>query len=204
MQDNQYQKNIEFYSSLLDKYGVDPKSLNWGTEQSQEIRFKILAEISTLKDQHVLDVGCGLGDFYSWLVNNKKDALYHGIDVTPKMIEVASARFTDAKFDVGTIDNSDETRLYDFVFASGIFYLVENEPFSFMKRTISKMFSLCKKGIAFNSLSSWAEKKTNAEFYASPAETIDFCRSLSPFVVLRHDYHPADFTVYVYKEKQNL
>lgn len=202
MHKNLFDKNIEFYSNLLDKHGVDPKSLNWGSEQSQEKRFKVLAEIADLKNQSILDVGCGLGDFYQWLKVLKKDPIYHGIDITPKMIDTASLRFPGVRFDVGTIENvGDES--YDFLFASGIFYLVEVEPFSFMKKTISKMFLMSKKGIAFNSLSTWADSKTTGEFYASPSETLEFCKTLSPYVVLRHDYHPADFTVYIYKNRQN-
>ena len=71
-----------------------------------------------------------------------------------------------------------------------------------MKKTISRMFSVSKKGIAFNTLSQWADSKTGNEFYASPAETLEFCHTLSPYVVLRHDYHPADFTIFIYKNRQ--
>jgi Trans-aconitate methyltransferase len=203
MPDHHVEKNIEFYSSLLDKHGLNPQSLNWGSQQSQETRFKILAGIAELKNQSILDVGCGLGDFYNWLKVEEKDTVYHGIDITPKMIETASARFPGVRFDIGTVEDIVEDESYDFVFASGIFYLVENEPYSFMKKTILKMLSISKKGIAFNSLSAWADSKTKGEFYASPGETLEYCKTLSPYVVLRHDYHPADFTVYIYKNRIN-
>lgn len=199
MPNNQLKKNIEFYSALLEKNGLDPKSLNWGSAQSQILRFKVLSEIGELNNQSVLDVGCGLGDFYNWLKQQNKNTLYQGIDITPKMIENASSRFPELQFKLGSIENINEQ--FDFIFASGIFYLNDNNPFALMKKTISKMFSLSKKGIAFNSLSLWADTKTNGEFYASPAETLDFCHTLSPYVVLRHDYHPADFSVYIYKNK---
>jgi hypothetical protein len=29
--------------------------------------------------------------------------------------------------------------------------------------------------------------------------TLNSCRQLTPWVALRHDYHPRDFTVYLYK-----
>jgi hypothetical protein len=132
------------------------------------------------------------------------DIVYHGIDITPKMVELASSRFQTAKFEVGTIPQTEQKEAYDYVFASGIFYLVEDEPLLNMEQTIREMFARCKKGIAFNSLSSWAAQQTPGEFYASPADTIDFCKTLSPYVVLRHDYHLADFTVYIYKENPNL
>jgi hypothetical protein len=53
--------------------------------------------------------------------------------------------------------------------------------------------------VAFNSLSAWATDQEAGEFYADPLRVVDFCRRITPRVVLRHDYHPRDFTVYLYK-----
>jgi hypothetical protein len=53
--------------------------------------------------------------------------------------------------------------------------------------------------LAFNSLSNWANDQEANEFYADPVQVLNFCRELTPWVVLRHDYHPRDFTVYMYK-----
>jgi hypothetical protein len=39
------------------------------------------------------------------------------------------------------------------------------------------------------------------EFYADPVEIVRFCRSLTPWVVLRHDYLAHDFTVYLYRDR---
>ena len=55
--------------------------------------------------------------------------------------------------------------------------------------------------VAFNSLSSWANDKEKGEFYADPLEVLKFCKTLSPWVVLRHDYHSRDFTIFIYKER---
>ena len=204
MSDNSYQKNIDFYSGLLAEHGVHARSLNWGSEESQSKRFHILNEVGPLDKQSVLDLGCGLGDFYHWLKSKGKEVQYRGVDVTPGMIETAIARFPGVQFNIGSVDDIKASEPVDYAFASGIFYLVEKDPFAFMKDTISKMFSLSRKAISFNSLSDWATVKTNNEFYASPSETLEFCRSLSPYVTLRHDYHPADFTVYIYKSLPNL
>ena len=81
----------------------------------------------------------------------------------------------------------------------GIFFYRQDEPEEYMLNMIKAMFNRANKGIAFNSLSSWALTRTDGEFYASPSRIIDFCKQLTPSIVLRHDYHPADFTVYMYK-----
>ena len=90
-------------------------------------------------------------------------------------------------------------RTFDVVVANGIFYLLDEQPAPMMQHMIERMFSLAKKAVAFNSLSAWARDQEGGEFYADPLQTVEFCRRLTPWVVLRHDYHPRDFTVYLYK-----
>jgi len=68
-----------------------------------------------------------------------------------------------------------------------------------MKNLVERMFSLCTSAVAFNSLSAWCADKDEGEFYADPFRTVNFCRELTPWVSLRHDYHSRDFTVYLYK-----
>ena len=194
-----FNKNIDFYSDLIEKHNLDVKSLNWGSRESQEMRFDLFAQLDNLNQKSILDVGCGLGDFYNWLEKKNIQTNYKGIDITPKMIEKAKERFPNVNFEVKNILEELENQRYDYVFASGIFYLVEHQPFEFMKKMIQKMFEMAEKGIAFNSLSSWADQKHENEFYANPWEVVDFCHTLSRKVVLKHDYHPADFTIYLYK-----
>jgi len=194
------QKNIELYQSLLAEHGDSFRSLDWGSRESQIKRFEILADVGITEGDSVLDVGCGLADFNEWLQKNRPGVNYSGVDITPEMITRAKARFPDVDFsnatifDMGTPDGS-----FDYLVASGIFVFRKENPDFYLLSTIQKMFSLCKKGIAFNSLSLWASKKTNEEFYADPLKITNLVRTLTSRVVLRHDYHPADFTVYLYK-----
>jgi len=192
-------KNISFYTNLINKYGIDVRSLNWRSKESQELRFRILAEIGDLNGKSILDVGCGLGDFYEYLGKNNTSFQYKGIDITPKMIEVARKRFPETSFEVRDLLEDEVIERFDYVFASGIFYLVEDKPYDFMKKMIKKMFETARIGIAFNSLSAWADSQEKGEFYANPFEVIEFCRTLTSKMVFKHNYHPADFTIFLYK-----
>lgn len=197
---------VGHYSRLLGEHGVDVRSLDWGSAESQQQRFLVLSQIDPqLADRTVLDVGCGLGDFYVWLTRRGPGCRrYLGIDITPGMIDTAKQRFPGIQFSVGSSLEIDRLgkECIDYVFASGIFCLRKVEPFEFMKKTIRNMFMVCGRGVAFNSLSSWAPHKDAGEFYADPLETLEFCRTITPWVTLRHDYHPRDFTIYMFK-KQN-
>jgi SAM-dependent methyltransferase len=197
------ERNIRYYTELVEKYGADVQALDWGSEQSQRLRFQMLALVGNLDGSRVLDVGCGIGDFFGWLRDCGKSIEYTGVDITPRMIEVARQRFPDARFEVtNLLETRGEEACFDFVFSSGIFYLRRNEPFEYLKTMVSALYERCRQAVAFNSLSSWASSKAAGEFYADPLETVAFCRTLTPWVVLRHDYHPGDFTIYMYKREK--
>ena len=197
-------ENIKLYEKLLEKYGENYQSLDWGSQKSQFRRFEILADIGITKGDSVLDVGCGLSDFYTWLQDNIPGIKYYGIDITPSMIEKSSKKYPNIKFWKGSILDQDmKNQKFDFLFASGIFVFRKDNPISYMKKTIEKMFSLAIKGIAFNSLSTFASNKSLNEFYADPSEIFKFCKSIDKRVVLRHDYHKNDFTIYIHKEKKS-
>ena len=194
-------QTVRFFSNLAEMYGDDVRTLNWGSRASQARRFEVLAGIADLRGASVLDVGCGLGDFSQWLTDREVTVNYRGLDITPQLIELARARHPAATFDTGSVlDVRGAPGSVDFVFASGIFYLRKEKPFEFMQTAITRMFDICRRGVAFNSLSTWGAVGEAGEFRADPAATLEFCRGLSPRVALRHDYHPHDFTIYIYKD----
>ena len=194
------ERTILFYQALLEKHGDSFRALNWGSAESQRKRFQVLSDIGIKSGDKILDVGCGLADFNAWLVERVPGVNYSGIDITPSMVQAAQKRFPDEVITNNTIfDTEIGIDVFDYLVASGIFFLRKEEPLKHMESVVSAMFQKSVKGIAFNSLSAWASAKTEQEFYADPHEVIEFCKKLSPHIVLRHDYHPADFTVYVFK-----
>jgi hypothetical protein len=86
----------------------------------------------------------------------------------------------------------------DYVMSSGIFHLGDQ---AFMHRIIAAMYLASVKGVAFNSLSSWDDYHTQDEFFcADPLETLEFCRTLTAQILMRHDYLPHDFTIFLFKD----
>lgn len=193
-------RNINVYEALLAEHGQTYRALDWGSRESQHKRFEVLTDIGIAAGDRILDVGCGLADLNAWLIEHRPGVEYSGIDLTPGMVKSAQARFPNETISNQTVfDLTSPVESFDYLVASGIFFLRTVNPIQYMESTIEHMFKLAAKGIAFNSLSSWAQNKSSEEFYADPAEVIHFCKRMSPYVVLRHDYHPADFTVYLYR-----
>ena len=67
-------QNINFYEALLKKYGKSYKALNWGSLENQKKRFEVIADVGLKAGDSILDVGCGLSDFYGWI--RKKNTRY--------------------------------------------------------------------------------------------------------------------------------
>ena len=202
-------RNIDIYTGLAARYGHDVRSLDWASRESQEKRFAVLAGVGELNGRSLLDVGCGLGDFAAWCARQSIAPDYTGIDITPRMVELAQECLPARAFraaDLFSLPLPPEGRAWDYVVASGIFAKRQENPEGYLREAVARMFALCTTATAFNVLSTRAPSTASisdcSEYHADPVRTLDYCRSLTPRVVLRDDYHPRDFTVYLYKTQQ--
>jgi trans-aconitate methyltransferase len=194
------ERNIRIYSERVRRHGYDEKALGWGSRKSQARRFAVLSEVGSLNGSSVLDVGCGLGDLHAWMRRKRLRVRYTGVDITPGMVDKARARFPKTQFRLcDVLDGSQPVAAHDFVLSSGIFTHSGRSGIEFLQAMVRRMFALSKQALAFNCLSGWAEEKEHGEFHADPLRVLSFCQTLTPRVVLRHDYHPRDFTIYLYR-----
>lgn len=200
--DDAKKKNIEiaqvFFNEKVKEHGISYKSLDWGSPQGQRKRFEVIADIGIKSGDSVLDVGCGLADLYAFFSERGLDVEYTGIDVSEKMIEVAQERFPHLPLGRRLLDDF-QPESFDWVVASGIFYLNRIDPDLFLREYAEKMFSVCKKGSAFNCLSRTKTAVTSEEYRADPSEVLTMVRSFCNLTAVRHDYHDSDFTVYMRK-----
>lgn len=193
-------KLIERYNERLKKYGYDPRTLGW-LKGRQPIRFKILSEIGDLSNCSILDVGCGFGDLYGFLMKKGLTIEYTGVDINPNLIEIARNIYPHAQFEVKDFLEGNKGE-FDWVFSSGFFNFRLPDNKSFIRTMLKKMFEMCKKGIAADFLSSYVEFRNEDAYYTCPEDVFTFCRTLSRRVTLRHDYMPFEFCIYVYRNDQ--
>lgn len=190
----------EFYERRVAQFGVHPQALDWGNRASQETRFDVLVQIDDLAGCSVLDVGCGLADLFAFLESRKIATSYTGYDIASAVLNLARARFPDIELKLADLMAEDVTsRQFDFVFASGIFNLRPGGSYAYLNAMARRMYQVCRRGAAFNSLSSRSPQTEPDKFLADPAKVLEICLDITPKVVLRHDYMPHDFTVYLYK-----
>lgn len=189
---------MHYYAGRLRRFGYrDPRGLGWRSVESQQERFKVLAEVGNLHNRSVLDEGCGVGDFYPFLRDQFPNVEYLGIDVNPEAIEAAREKHPDAQFEL-TDFLEYEGEYVDFVLSSGaLTFRIENHE-EVYKDQIRKMYEMARIGVAFNVLDKEVILEDDEFVGYSPMEMYQFCRTLTSKIVLRHDYSDEDFTIYLY------
>lgn len=197
MNRNDQKRLTDFYKKAFEQYGNDPRSVHWGDEHNQEIRFEMLNNIAKLNNKSILDVGCGLGDMYKFFISRSIPVEYYGIDIVPAFIDRARERFPDAKFFCGDAETLDKE--YDYIIASGVLSFVVINSKEYYFGMIKKMFEHAREGLAFNMLNEIYHPADDTYFAYNIDEVVAYCKTLSTRVVLVDDYLPWDFTIYMYK-----
>lgn len=186
---------------MLARFGGNHNlSLGWRDRRSQLIRFDALMEIGDMNGYSTLEAGCGTGDLFNFLMDRYPDiSSYTGVDFIPEMIEEARERITSPKASFWPVSfMSTILPEADYVFASGSLNYASSEP-GYIYKAINHLFQLSRRGLGFNLLRFITHEGMLAAY--DPADIIDYCRTLSEIVVLKDDYDPEDFTVFVYRDK---
>lgn len=199
MKKNMYDSILNHYNQLFKKYGLNSKSLGW-LNGRQSIRFKVINEIGNLNNSTILDIGCGFGDFFSYLKFRKIKSKYYGVDINSDFIEIAKKIHPDGFFEVRDLQKKRISKRFDWGVAVGI----TNHAVTYLhlKNMLKEMFNLCRKGVAMDFISNYVDYKKKDIFYSSPEIMFKFAKTLTKRVILRHDYMPYEFCLYLYKNDQ--
>jgi SAM-dependent methyltransferase len=204
-----HEESKKLYESLLKEFGHSPQAVNWKNREAQYIRFEQLAKIvNTGLPFSINDLGCGLGDFGSYLAQMGRDFIYNGYDIVPGMIEGAKQKFgnrgSNISFDL--INDAADMKTADYTVESGIFNRrfdqTEGSYLSYILKTLQVMNEKSRLGFAFNALTKYSDKELMKEdlYYADPCFLFDYCKvNFSRNVALLHDYNLYDFTILVRK-----
>jgi SAM-dependent methyltransferase len=193
-----------YYSEKLRQFGATHQGVDWSTASSQELRFsRLLQVLDENDDGSLIDYGCGYGALLDYLGAIGRQVAYSGFDISETMIKAALARHAGVVHASFTADSS-QLAPADYVVASGIFNVkLGHTPeawWDYVFQTLAIMGSLCRRGFAFNMLTTHSDpdKQRDDLFYADPIRVFDICRQrFSPRVALLHDYPLYEFTTIV-------
>ena len=183
------------YSKYIEKYSKNqPECVGWldGSENAL-IRNQKIYEAGIDEKDSVLDVGCGVAHFHTYLTNQGWNGKYLGFDPNKKAIDVIDE---DINAMHGTIEDLDDTK-YDWVIANGVFILGLKEEHSF--RIIENMILHANKGIIFNMLQApYPDSQYEAYYPERIKEKLSLIDHSKIEIIEGYMGDDAEFTVYFY------
>jgi SAM-dependent methyltransferase len=188
------------YQKRIATDGTTFKSMNSGTEEKQRIRHAVHQSIIRTGNS-ILDVGCGIGQFYKSVRDRDPSVEYTGVDIVPEYIEHCKTSFPDAKFELRNIFEKGIGGEFDVIVASQVFNAryPNNDNLEILKLFLTTAFQHARVGVTVDMLTSYADFNQPELYYYSPEAIFQHAKSLSRLVALRHDYLPFEFTVQVLK-----
>jgi len=199
-----------YYEPLVGDDVPGFRTADWSDALAQQIRFAVLGDNVELTGRRLLDVGCGTGDLWAFLLDRDIATDYLGVDLVDKVIAEARRRHPDGRFETVDVfapcgfapESFDVFRpdtfapeSFDVVFSSGAFNLDLGNNREFLPFAIARLIELSREVTAFNLLHARASSMYSHCFYWQPAEVrkmlADFCGQ----VEIIDDYLMNDFTV---------
>ena len=192
------------YGERLKECGAEARGVFWRTNEGQRLRFEVLMGVvdEGAEGITVNDLGCGYGAFFDFLAELPvlQGGRFFGYDICEQMVDAARQRISDprASFTQSLV----AMRRADYSFVSGTFNMqLDVRPRAwekYVRASLQHLWSKTTRGLAFNMLSIYGNKRIADLFYADPRPYFDFCmRELSPNVTLLHDYPVQEWTLLV-------
>jgi|TARA_B110000196_G_scaffold314579_1_gene322942 SAM-dependent methyltransferase len=154
---------LQPYQDAVKTFGGTFDATLWQSKEGQLIRFEVFRAFVDFTNCSILDVGCGIGDFAQFLVDNKVafDSFY-GIDAMEEMIVTATNRSIECS-NFSTVDivtSLEEIPKAEWITCSGTLNAMGEE---LAIRTIDALFEQCNVGLAFNFLSDQSGRDPESE-----------------------------------------
>lgn len=194
---------LDRYTSAFSRYGHSEMSLGWGKKGRQAMRFEVLLSGFALEGKSVLELGAGFGDLARFVFERGASS-YTGIELTPALVAEGRRQFGgDSRFSLveGDVSAVKEFPGCDVVIISGLFNfkLQNRKNYAFIEQTLTKALTCCEVGVATNFVTDRVDYHDDLVFYASPERILEMAYRSTRRVVLRSDYMPFEFSVFLYR-----
>ena len=194
---------IQRYNSRYAEFGYSPKTLGWWTGK-QELRFEVLTSHYDFQGKSVLDIGCGFGDLNKTLRRKCSQYRYSGVDFNPTLIAKAKELYQEPwiSFQESEFLETSFAEPLDYAIESGIFNhkYAQRDNYEVIGDCMAKAIEVCRDGLAFDFNSDRRPDKREDIFYSSPERILSIAMEFSKNVILRHDYMPYEFAIFVFKD----
>jgi phospholipid N-methyltransferase len=179
MKDKDYIFLVDKYNKNFEKFGVSPSAVGWVSGKQKERYSKLFEGVGDFNS--VIDIGCGLGDLYKFIINQKgvEKLKYIGTEINQNFIKTCQEKYPEANFILQDNIIPSFKNKSDVVVMSGLFNTPLDSNDLFLKSLLDASFSLSKKYITFNFLSNDVDYKDNNLNYTSLGYVIEYCEKKS-------------------------
>jgi hypothetical protein len=194
---------VRRYQQRIAEHGATSASLNSGSEEKQAIRHRVHASALRGATPSILEIGCGLADFYKYLVQHQQDCSYQGYDIVPEYIAECRRVYPTAKFSLRNIFVDGIDGIYDTVVMSQVLNnrYQKSDNMQVMRRALEMAFQHTRVSVSVDMLSSYVDFRNPDLFYYSPEEIFRVAKAIATRVVIRHDYRAFEFCVHLLHER---
>ena len=191
---------VQRYQQRIAEHGPTFASLNSGSEEKQAIRQWVHASALRGNRPSILEVGCGLGDFYKYLIRHKRDCTYHGYDIVPEYIAECRREYSQTNFEVRNIFVDGIDGNYDTVVMSQVLNnrYQKSDNMQVMQRALELAFQHARISVSVDMLSTYVDFRNPDLFYYSPEDIFRLAKAIAPRVLIRHDYRAFEFCVQLF------
>lgn len=197
-----YNQIKNFYQKRYSRSNRSHKAVGWGSKKKQYERFKALIknfDQKLLKEESIVDFGCGLADLLPWLQEKGFEKNYIGVDIIEKFLKNNRKKFPEFKF-IDTESFLKKSQKYGFIMASGVFTLSWGQNHrKQVKDMIKRLYNKSHHGFSFNMISSFYPKTKTNHYYFNPLKIGEFCKSITKKLIIDCSYLPEDFTITLFK-----
>lgn len=193
---------IKRYQQRIAEHGTTFASLNSGSEAKQNIRHEVHASALLGPNPSILEIGCGLGDFYKYLCQRKRDCSYHGYDIVPEYVERCRQLFPESTFEYRNVFRDGIEGIYDTIVMSQVLNnrYQRSDNVQVMKRAIELSFEHTRISVSVDMISSYVDFQNPDLFYYSPEEVFRIAKNIASRVILRHDYRGFEFCIQLFHD----
>ena len=119
----------------------------------------------------------------------------------PRLVEIARTRNQNLDVRLADLFELSDDRKYDYVISSGIFNgkLKYEDNKEHIRKALRKMFEIARVQVCVDFLSTYVDFQRPQAFHTDPAWALTTGMSLTKRVILRHDYMPYEFALFLYK-----
>jgi SAM-dependent methyltransferase len=191
-----------YYSEMLKRHGATARGVDWPSAASQYLRFVQLLKLCDFsRPFSINDFGCGYGALLEYFEYRRPAVAirYHGIDISPPMIEAAELRWKHNTLATFSVDSQCRD-VADYSLASGVFNVKLDWPIeeweAYIKSILTDLCAKSRRGFSVNFMLPLEQPSGEQLLYRTgPDRWMDFLKELDCSAEQISDYGLREFTL---------